>query len=179
MVKFKDFSRPLSVFQVLFKANFIFKDFSRQSCIFKFFSSLCEPWTFRFFCLENIRFEQINLWPSMVDITYSWHTFCQQNLFLACALFTITILAIWYGWTKPIPGIILVHSDYAGHFIRFNITYSLYTLCQSVKPGVFWTKQKNSEMLTCILRIQAQIIRILFENRKRKVLEILEVLLYY
>ena len=29
MVKFKDFSRPLSVFQVLFKANFIFKDFSK------------------------------------------------------------------------------------------------------------------------------------------------------
>ena len=45
MVKFKEFSRPLSVFQVLFKANFIFKDFSRQSCIFKYFSSLCEPCT--------------------------------------------------------------------------------------------------------------------------------------
>ena len=29
-------------FQVLFKANLIFKDFSRQSCIFKYFSSLCE-----------------------------------------------------------------------------------------------------------------------------------------
>ena len=29
MVKFKAFSRPLSVFQVLFKANLIFKDFSR------------------------------------------------------------------------------------------------------------------------------------------------------
>ena len=43
MVKFKDFSRPLSVFQVLFKANCIFKDFSRQSCIFQYFSSLCEP----------------------------------------------------------------------------------------------------------------------------------------
>ena len=43
MVKFKDFSRPLSVFQVLFKANFIFKDFTRQACIFKYFSSLCEP----------------------------------------------------------------------------------------------------------------------------------------
>ena len=43
MVKFKDFSRSLSVFQVLFKADFIFKDFSRQSCIFKYFSSLCEP----------------------------------------------------------------------------------------------------------------------------------------
>ena len=41
--KFKDFSRPLSVFQILFKANLIFKDFSRQSCIFKYFSSLREP----------------------------------------------------------------------------------------------------------------------------------------
>ena len=37
MVKFKDFSRPLSVFHVLFKANFIFKDFSRwyEPCIIK------------------------------------------------------------------------------------------------------------------------------------------------
>ena len=43
MVKFKDFSRPLTNFQVLFKANFIFKDFSRQSCIFKYFSSLYKP----------------------------------------------------------------------------------------------------------------------------------------
>ena len=43
MVKFKGFSRPLNVFQVLFKVNCIFKDFSRQSCIFKYFSSLCEP----------------------------------------------------------------------------------------------------------------------------------------
>ena len=39
--KFKDFSRLLSVFQVLFKASLIFKDFPRQSCIFKFFLSLC------------------------------------------------------------------------------------------------------------------------------------------
>ena len=37
MVKFKDFSTALSVFQVLFKANFIFKDFSRpvQSSTFQ------------------------------------------------------------------------------------------------------------------------------------------------
>ena len=34
----------LSVFQALFKANLIFKGFSRQSCIFKYFSSLWEPW---------------------------------------------------------------------------------------------------------------------------------------
>ena len=50
MVKFKDFSRPLSVFQVLFKANLIFKDFSRQSCIFKYFSSLSQPWRITLLC---------------------------------------------------------------------------------------------------------------------------------
>ena len=51
MVKFKDFSRPLSVFQVLFNANLIFKDFSRQSCIFKYFSSLCKPCITKFILL--------------------------------------------------------------------------------------------------------------------------------
>ena len=44
-VEFKDFSRLLSDFPVLFKADLIFKDFSRQSYIFKYFSSLCEPCT--------------------------------------------------------------------------------------------------------------------------------------
>ena len=46
MVKFKDFSRPLSVFQELFKVNLIFKDFSRQTCILKYlkvFSHTAEP----------------------------------------------------------------------------------------------------------------------------------------
>ena len=41
----KGFSRPLGVFQVLFKAKVMFKDFSKHSCIFKYFSSLCEPCT--------------------------------------------------------------------------------------------------------------------------------------
>ena len=41
MVKFKDFSRPLSVFQVLFKANSIFK---AVLCI-QVLSSLCETCT--------------------------------------------------------------------------------------------------------------------------------------
>ena len=39
MVKFKDFSRHLSVFQELFKANLIFKDFSTLLCIFKYFQA--------------------------------------------------------------------------------------------------------------------------------------------
>ena len=43
MEEFKDFSRPLSYFPVLFKADLIFKDFSRKPSKFKYFSSLCEP----------------------------------------------------------------------------------------------------------------------------------------
>ena len=38
--KFKDFSRLLSDFPVLFKAYLIFKDFSRKPSKFKYFSSL-------------------------------------------------------------------------------------------------------------------------------------------
>ena len=41
--KIKDFSRLFSAFSVLFKADLIFKDFSRKPSKFKYFSSLCEP----------------------------------------------------------------------------------------------------------------------------------------
>ena len=41
--EFKDFSRPLSDFTVLFKADLIFKDFSRKPSKFMYFSSLCNP----------------------------------------------------------------------------------------------------------------------------------------
>ena len=44
IVEIKDFSRLLSDFPVLFKADLIFKDFSRKSSKLKYFSSLCEPW---------------------------------------------------------------------------------------------------------------------------------------
>ena len=40
-----DFSRLLSDFPVLFNADLIFKYFSRKPSKFKFFSSLCKPWT--------------------------------------------------------------------------------------------------------------------------------------
>ena len=44
MVKFKDFLRVFESFISTFQGqHFIFKDFSRKSCIFKYFSSLCEP----------------------------------------------------------------------------------------------------------------------------------------
>ena len=41
--EFKDFSRPLSDFPVLFKADLIFKDISRKPSKFKYFPSPCEP----------------------------------------------------------------------------------------------------------------------------------------
>ena len=41
--EFKDFSRLLSDFPLLFKADLTFNDFSRKSSKFKYFSSLCEP----------------------------------------------------------------------------------------------------------------------------------------
>ena len=41
----------------------------------------------------------------LVNITYSWHTFFQQNLFLAC----------------------FVHNHSAGDLIWFNVTYSWHT----------------------------------------------------
>ena len=37
--------RHLSDLPVLFKAYLIFKDFSRKLSKFKYFSSLCQPWT--------------------------------------------------------------------------------------------------------------------------------------
>ena len=45
IVEIKEFSRPLSDIPVLFKANLIFKVFSRKPFKFKYFSSLCEPWS--------------------------------------------------------------------------------------------------------------------------------------
>ena len=43
IVEFKDFSRLLNDFQVLFKADLIFNDFSIKPSKFKYFSSLFEP----------------------------------------------------------------------------------------------------------------------------------------
>ena len=41
IVEFKDFTRLMSDFPVLFMADSIFKDFSRKPSKFKYFSSLC------------------------------------------------------------------------------------------------------------------------------------------
>ena len=44
IVEFKDFSRLLSDFPVLFKADLILKDFSSKASKVKYVSSLCKPW---------------------------------------------------------------------------------------------------------------------------------------
>ena len=49
IVELKDFSRLFGGFLVLFKADLIFKVFSRKPSKSKYFSSLCEPW----FSTEN------------------------------------------------------------------------------------------------------------------------------
>ena len=43
MVKFKDFSRPLSVFQVLFQGRFNFKNFSRCPVYSSTFQACANP----------------------------------------------------------------------------------------------------------------------------------------
>ena len=58
MVTFKYFSRPLSVFQILFKANIIFKDFS----------SLCEPWCWT---LRDSRCRVATLYPFQNSLAFN------------------------------------------------------------------------------------------------------------
>ena len=43
IVEFMEFSRIMSDFSVLFKADLIFKEFLRKPSKFNYFSSLCEP----------------------------------------------------------------------------------------------------------------------------------------
>ena len=60
MAKFKDFSRPLSVFQVLFKANFIFKDFQDSPVYSSTFQACVDPagpWPFE--NMKNILYDII------------------------------------------------------------------------------------------------------------------------
>ena len=57
IVEFKDFSRLLSDFLVLFKADLIFNDFSKKLSKFKYFSSLCEPWYIQLYTSQNENFK--------------------------------------------------------------------------------------------------------------------------
>ena len=73
MVKSKDFSRPLSVYQFLFKANYIFRDFSRQSSI------LC---TFQAFA--NPGLQQLTVVPSTGNFLFQ--VYYEKKMFSFCAL---------------------------------------------------------------------------------------------
>ena len=102
---------------------------------------------------------------SLVNITYSWHTFGQHNLFFGQHnLFLAYILS-----TKPIHGICFVHNHCASHiiwfninktycwhtfwsqyFIKFNITYSWHKFCHLVKPAfVFRRKKIRNYLIDC------------------------------
>ena len=50
----QDLFKALRDFPVLFKADWIFKDFSRKPSKFKYFSSLCEPWYLSWFCRKQV-----------------------------------------------------------------------------------------------------------------------------
>ena len=66
MVKFKDFIRPLSVFQVLFKANLIFKDFSDSPVYSSTFQACANPveWSFSY-----NSFVKLSLYNSLITLS--------------------------------------------------------------------------------------------------------------
>ena len=70
-IEFKDFSRLLSDFPVLFNTDLIFKDFSRKPSKSNYFSSLCEPcvWMHRLIYTLIVHKQQ-NL---VAHVTRSYH----------------------------------------------------------------------------------------------------------
>ena len=86
-------------FPVLFKVNLIFKDFSRQPWIFKYFSSLCEPCNgfqtgFAMLCLYACLFI-CALWSPAGKGLTSWLSFVVSAVSLS--------LSHWY----PGSGVVL------------------------------------------------------------------------
>ena len=109
----------MSVFQVLFKANFIFKDFSRQSCIFKYFSSLCEPCVFSRISKDaNLDFiYQFTLHSGDYDLILDFHVdstslmsfkkcnvtlFCLFDLILNVPLTIFQLNREGSSWVEPV-----------------------------------------------------------------------------
>ena len=95
---FKAFGR----FSSTFKANLIFKDFLRQSCIFKYFSSLCQP------CIEVFQGNQIytvvlsvmlNSFPSL---SLSTRSTVQQKVAKINSLLTCLCLVHFRGMIIPL-----------------------------------------------------------------------------
>ena len=94
--EFKDFSRPLNDFPVLFKAYLFFKDFLRKPSKFKYFRSLCKPWNnwvitcdFQQCCILTSVYSYEPLQPpfKLRNSIFKW---------LAKALIRLRVCAGWY-----------------------------------------------------------------------------------
>ena len=68
IVEFEDFSRLLSDFPVLYKADSIFKDFSRKPSKFKYFSCMCEPCT----VIQSTSLPKV--WHFILSLFHSQHS---------------------------------------------------------------------------------------------------------
>ena len=76
--------------QVLFKADFIFKDFSRQYCIFKYFSNLCEP-------CNKMNFSEIS---DLIGPVFFFKSFSSMvvSLLLLVLCFLVDLLCVCVRW---------------------------------------------------------------------------------
>ena len=74
-VEFKDFSRLLNDFPVLLKAYLIFKEFSRKSSKFKYFSSLCKS------CMTVYAQTRLSLPLSLMWLESCVHAYFLQDIF--------------------------------------------------------------------------------------------------
>ena len=70
--RIQKFSRPLSVFPVLFKADLIFKDFSSKPSKFKCFSSLCEPCALE----HKVWKKKLDINNNKISSSYEFSTYC-------------------------------------------------------------------------------------------------------
>ena len=104
IVEFKAFSRLFSDFPVLFKADLIFKDFSRKAYKFKHFSSLCEPWT-----SININF---GVWRhlGMAECHLSFWGHCDFHLDLISRLIVSRLYLLYYKSLSNYVSYVKTHS---------------------------------------------------------------------
>ena len=124
---FKDFSRPLSVFQVFYNANLIFKYFSRQSCIFEYFSSMCEPCTLKY----KQETQNSNLWVNV-------STFYQPDCTGPCSTVSHMCLATDASLTAD-PGVLSSIPAWSNTFMEIDheiiSTVILLPSAESFKKG--------------------------------------------
>ena len=137
MGKFKDFSRPLSVFQVLFKANFIFKDFQDKPVNSSTFQACANPEFSLASTLRGYIFQKLLL---------AWKFSCiNKNCFFVKETDTFGHIVVWTTYTS--------HID---HFTPQHTAFEQSTACLSVflelLPGLIlltmlwhagWTLEKT------------------------------------